>query len=317
MNKAFFINGGAGRVMCAIPALEKYAKTHDDFIIVAEGWMEIFSGSPILRDRVFHIMHNRLFEDHLRHREIVSPEPYRLNDYYNQKVNLIQAFDILINGPEDVLPANSKITMELSKKEQVDGYEIVNEVRSVKQKEKVVVFQPYGSGVTQQSNFVFDTSGRSFEMADAARIIDELTKDYGVILFSQMPVSSSKENAVAWPQNLSIRQWMGIINAADYVLSCDSLGQHIAYSLGKPATVVIGSTYPENISYQDHENFNIIDIGKENRRYNPFRITMDDLADRNNEALMVLSEENFKQIIDSVKSKLGGKDIKSKLGAAK
>jgi ADP-heptose:LPS heptosyltransferase len=207
--------------------------------------------------------------------------------------------------------------MELSKKEQVDGYDIVNEVRKVKQKEKVVVFQPYGSGVTQQSNFIFDTSGRSFEMADAARLIDELTKDYGVVLFSQLPVSSTHEQACAWPQNLNIRQWMGVINAADYVLGCDSLGQHIAYSLGKPATVVIGSTYPENISYQDNDNFNIIDIGKEDRRYNPFRITMDDSADRNNEALMVLKDENFKEILDSIKQRLGGgsKDIKQKLGS--
>ena len=36
MNKAFFINGGAGRVLCSIPALERYAETHDDFVIVSE-----------------------------------------------------------------------------------------------------------------------------------------------------------------------------------------------------------------------------------------------------------------------------------------
>jgi hypothetical protein len=29
-SKAFFINGGAGRVLCSIPALEKYAETHPD-----------------------------------------------------------------------------------------------------------------------------------------------------------------------------------------------------------------------------------------------------------------------------------------------
>ena len=40
--KAFFINGGAGRVITSIPALEKYAETHDDFIIVAEGGMNFY-----------------------------------------------------------------------------------------------------------------------------------------------------------------------------------------------------------------------------------------------------------------------------------
>lgn len=319
MNKAFFINGGAGRVMCAIPALEKYAETNKDFIIVAEGWMEIFSGSPKLRDKVFHVMHNRLFEDHLRHMEIVSPEPYRLNDYYNQKCNLIQAFDILINGSDKVLPASTKITMELSKKEQVDGHNIVNDVRRVKGKEKVIVFQPFGSGVTQQSDFIFDTSGRSFELADAVKLINELKKDYGIILMSQIPIESEvNEQSVAWPQNVGIRQWMGIINAADYFLGCDSLGQHIAYALGKPATVVIGSTYPENISYQDEKNFKIIDLGKEQRRYAPFRITSDDNSDRNNEALMVLKDDDFKNIVESVRSRLSvnkNDDLKSKLGA--
>lgn len=318
MKKAFFINGGAGRVMCAIPALEKYAKQNDDFIIVAEGWMEIFSGSPLLRDKVFHVMHNRLFEDHLRNMEIVSPEPYRMNAYYNQKINMIQAFDILINGDKDTLPANTKITMELSKKEQIDGYTIVNDVRNAKQKEKVIVFQPFGSSVTQQSNFIFDNSGRSFELSDSIRLIDELTKDYAIILFSQIPIESHVQSqAVAWPQNIGIRQWMGVINACDYFLGCDSLGQHIAYSVGKPATVVIGSTFPENISYKDEQKFHIVDVGKEKRRYAPFRITHDDNAERNNEALMVLTDDHFKQIVESVKQRLGKseKDIKSKFGA--
>lgn len=320
MDKAFFINGGAGRTICAIPALEKYAELHpnENFIIVAEGWMEIFASSPKLRDRVFHFMHNRLFEDHLKNMEIVSPEPYRLWEYYNQKCNLIQAFDILINGRDNLLPANTKVSMDLSKKEQIDGYDIVNDVRRVKGKEKVIVFQPFGSGVTKQNNFVFDSSGRSFELADTTRLINELKNDYGIILMSQIPVEASvNDQSVAWPQNIGIRQWMGIINAADYFLGCDSLGQHIAYALGKPSTVVIGATYPENISYQDDNNFQIIDIGKENRRYQPIRITMDEMADRNNEALMVLKDTDFKNIVDSVRQRLGGgtKDIKSKFGA--
>ena len=36
-SKAFFVNGGAGRVICSIPAFEKYAETHDDFVIICEG----------------------------------------------------------------------------------------------------------------------------------------------------------------------------------------------------------------------------------------------------------------------------------------
>jgi len=47
MKKAFFINGGAGRVLCAIPALEWHKQNVDeDVIIVAEAWNELFMASP-------------------------------------------------------------------------------------------------------------------------------------------------------------------------------------------------------------------------------------------------------------------------------
>ncbi len=48
MDKAFFINGGIGRVLCSIPALEEYAKKNNNFIIVSEGWPECFAGHPSL-----------------------------------------------------------------------------------------------------------------------------------------------------------------------------------------------------------------------------------------------------------------------------
>ena len=62
MNKAFFINGGAGRVLCSMPALEKYAETNDDFVIVSESWGELYLSNKVLRDKVFQNVHKGLFE---------------------------------------------------------------------------------------------------------------------------------------------------------------------------------------------------------------------------------------------------------------
>ena len=50
MNKAFFINGGAGRVLCSMPGLERFAETNKDFIIVSESWSELYLNNKILRD---------------------------------------------------------------------------------------------------------------------------------------------------------------------------------------------------------------------------------------------------------------------------
>ena len=74
--KAFFINGGAGRVICSIPALEKYAEeTSKDFIIVCEGGTDIYKGHPLLHERAYDHWHKNLFEDKLINMDLVSPEP--------------------------------------------------------------------------------------------------------------------------------------------------------------------------------------------------------------------------------------------------
>ena len=304
MNKAFFINGGAGRVLCSIPALEAYAETHDDFVVVAESWGEFYACSKILRDKAFPIFHKNLFEDHLKDKEIITPEPYRLNAYFNQKCNLIQAFDMIINDLDEV-PKSKKINIELNKQEQITGYNIVNEVRENLKKDKVIVFQPFGSTIKAEGTFIFDTSGRSFELSNVYGIIEELKKNYGIIIMSQIPVPGCENLGVAMPQNVSLNQWAGIINACDYFLGCDSVGQHIAHALNKPTTVVIGSTYPENISYPNEKSFTIIDNAKDRRKYSPIRMTFDECCDRNNEDLMVINDNILKQIAKSIKDKIG------------
>ena len=304
MNKAFFINGGSGRVLCSIPALEEYAKTHDNFIIVAEAWEELYYLSKTLRDKVYPIHHKNLFESLLIDKEIISPEPYRLNAYFNQKCNLIQAFDILINELDDV-PETKKVNIELNKAEQIFGHNLVNEVREVTKRDKIVVLQPFGSSAKTEGIFTYDVTGRSFELSDIYKVIEKLKPHYGIILMTQIPLPNWDQLGIACPQNVSLTQWAGIINASDYFLGCDSMGQHIANSLNKPSTVVIGATYPENISYPNNKDFYIIDNGKEKRKYSPIRITFEDKYDRNNEDLMILSEEKIEEIKKSIVNKIG------------
>jgi len=217
---------------------------------------------------------------------------------------MIQAFDMIINDLKEI-PKTKKITLELNKSEQIVGYNILSEIKEVLKKDKVVVFQPFGSSVKVEGNFIVDTTGRSFELTNIYQIIEELKKNYAVVLMSQIPLPSAENLGIATPQNLSLTQWAGIINAADYFLGCDSVGQHIAYALDKPATVVLGSTYPENISYPDNKNFKIIDNGKEKRKYSPIRMTFCECSDRNNEDLMILNENRIKDIVKTIREKIG------------
>ena len=67
-SKAFFVNGGAGRMIASIPAFEKYeAESEDkDFIIVCEGGTDIFKGHPTLDERTYDIWHKGLFKNELK-----------------------------------------------------------------------------------------------------------------------------------------------------------------------------------------------------------------------------------------------------------
>lgn len=68
---------------------------------------------------------------------------------------------------------------------------------------------------------------------------------------------------------------------------------------------MIGSTYPENISYPNEKSFTIIDNAKDRRKYSPIRMTFDECCDRHNEELMVIDNDTIKQIAKSIKDKIG------------
>ncbi len=308
-SKAFFINGGAGRVISSIPAFEKYAENNDDFIIVCEGGTDFFKGHPVLDGKVYDHWHKNLFQEHIKQRDCVSPEPYRVWHYYNQKCTLAQAYDMEINGLEEPreLP---KPSITLNKMEVIQGFNVVEEVKSVTKKDKVVVIQPFGRSVEQVGEFIADSTSRSFSLNNIVEIINDLKKDYAVIVMSEIhfPVEENEDKTkhpIARPQISDMRVWTGVIDVADHFLGCDSMGQHIARALDKTATVVVGSTYPENISYPGHKDFDIIDVGNGRREYAPIRITMDERVDRFNDESMELSKEQIKEVIASCRKRLG------------
>jgi len=308
---AFFINGGAGRVITSIPAFEAYEKENpnDDFIIVCEAGTDFYKGHPTLHRRAYDTWHKGLFESFIKERNCVSPEPYRVWEYYNQKCSLAQAFDIEINnkGLRDV----SVPSVYLNKIEKAQGENVIKEVKETTGKDKVVVIQPFGRTTEED---LIDVTSRSFRSEDMLEIANQLKQDYAVILMSeiQLNMQNSKDDniPIAQPQIPDIRIWAGVINAADHFLGCDSVGQHIAKALDTQSTVVIGSTYPINTSYINDPNVEIFDIGEDMRVYSPIRITNEEEPDRINDKCMDLNKTQTKQIVDSIRKKLGRKNTK-------
>ena len=316
-SKAFFISGGAGRVICSIPAFEKYAETSGDkdFIIVCEAGMDFYRGHPVLQKHAYEVWHKGLFDQHLRDKDIVTPEPYRINEYFNQKCSLAQAFDIEINGLEEPreLPMP---TITLNKFETITGYQALQEIKSQLNKDKALIVQPFGRSIQQMGEYLIDSSSRSFEVVNIINIIEKLREKYAIVVMSDLalPIPENEKHPVAVPREPDLRLWASMIKSADHFLGCDSVGQHIAKALDKTATVVIGSTVPINITYLDDDKFDIIDVGADKgRNYAPIRMTMDDEKDRQNDEVMMMTEEDEQRVIDSCIKFLGkGKKFEGK-----
>tara|TARA_B110000879_G_C11167280_1_gene511880 strand:+ start:1753 stop:2691 length:939 start_codon:yes stop_codon:yes gene_type:complete len=303
-SKAFFVNGGYGRMVCSIPALELYAAESgdDDFIIVCEGGTDAYKGHPLLDDRAYDVWQKNLFKEKLKDRELVSTEPYRIFEYYNQECSLSQAFDIQINNKG--IRELSKPTMNFSREELLVGRKLVSEVKSKVNKDKTIVIQPFGRGMQHIDGSFVDTSGRSIEYKDLKAIIRALQSEkFVVILMAEMAFDFSKEkfnDEVAMPENVSLRQWATIIKHADHFLGCDSVGQHLSYVVNTKSTIVTGSTFPINVSYPEADDFNIVDLGMHNRVYDPIRILPDEATSRKNENIMNMTVEIQDYIIDTI-----------------
>ena len=302
--KAFFLNGGMGRIISSIPALEKYyeAKEDPDFIIVIEGICNIMNGHPTLDNKTYDMYHKNLFHTKLINMDIVSPEPYRLNEYFNQKCDIAQAFDMLINkkGIRE-LPAP---TLILSKEELLEGRKAIDEIKKKVKKEKLVIIQPFGRAITQIDNSFVDKSNRSIEFSNLKQIIKKLQeKDWAVCIMSEFGIEfkdAGFKDEVAIPEIPDLRKWAGLIKYADHFLGCDSVGQHLAKAMKTPASVVMGATYPINTSYPNDKNFTIIDMGQFDREYDPIRISFDERISRKHERIMTMTPEIEDYVVSAV-----------------
>jgi len=297
MKKTFIINGGAGRVVASIPALERYAieNPKEDFNIISHAWSEFYLGNRILQDKLLNINENIL--RHIRDSEIICPEPYFDTDYINQKAHLIHSFDKVINGNTN-LSSIKMPNLYTSLDEEISVKILLNKIKQEKKREKVLVFQPYGSGMAMRDERPFDNTYRSFDVDVALKLIYELSKRYVVIFFGEQQFYHPGDNYSVnmFDKNPDLRLYLNLIAQCDYFLGCDSVGQHIAAALNKPGTVVLGATFKENVSY---DSFTIY-RNKHLPVYTPIRLCNSTYQDRLNSYCMVHDDFDIENILNTI-----------------
>lgn len=309
--KVFSIDGGAGRVISAIPALEKYAKKHqnEEWYILVFGWDTLFFGNSLLQDRVYSADVKGIFKNIIKDSDVISPEPYRVWEYYNQKCSLAEAFDKIINETDDHSDLG-KPNIFLNKAEEKLAANIISDVKSKQNKDITIVIQPFGRSSRVDNGDIIDDSSRSFEPDFYYSLLKKLSQRYNIILMAEPELYEQvkEKDEISLKVQLDLRGWSSVIEASDYFIGCDSVGQHIARSFDKPGTVIMGSTYAINVTYPNF--FNIIESPNVEKTYSPIRVCGFDchLADRLNDRCMEFTDEQINEIYDSIV-----KDIKEKV----
>ena len=186
LNSFFIIDGGIGRVICAQPALKKFIDKHGpDNLIGVSGWDGVFWGDPVLQPVTYNIDNKGVFENFIKPRNIISPEPYRLWSYYNQKKDLIKCFDEIINQTHDHSDLKNP-ELFLTKQEELFAFNLIEDIKKQKGSDKkIVVIQPFGRSAAIQNNVMIDGSSRSLNFNDYQKLIKKLSKFCHIFLFAE------------------------------------------------------------------------------------------------------------------------------------
>lgn len=287
--ESLIINGGLGRFVCAIPALEKFVTNNPDAIILTSYWTPVLWGNKKLVNNIIDVDTKDIYLK-IKDTKIREIEPYYNSKFLNNKINLIQAFDEEINyTTENVIPRLYVTPAELLKARQ-----------NLFNNKKIIAFQPFGSTATQINDEVVDETGRSLNVKLTTSIIETLEKaGFQVVFFDNRQFTCFKDNFTT--NALTLRESFGLIANCDYFIGVDSSGQHIARSFNKPGTTFFGSTSVINFGYTDW----FMNITSENysaMRYPPIRLSGFDywLSNVTNSNNLIFTEEQSQLICNSI-----------------
>lgn len=275
------IDGGIGRVICAIPALEKLSQKKK--VTVLTSYPEVFFKNPHVF-KAYNLSREYLWDDVIKHGEFFYPEPYYNHLYYNQDHHLIQSFNLLLTGEAgDVTPS----TLYLTEEEKEWATEFVA-TRKQETGKKIVLLQCFGSGARFKDDKISDSTHRSLSSEMSMAICTRT--DHTYINASHIKLNFPN----VWQQDFTTRQLIALSSACDFIVGVDSAIMHMGAAFNKTGVIFFGSTFPQNLGYPCFKN-----IQRESypKNYTPNRFS--GFVDENSGALD-FSEPELEGIIATI-----------------
>lgn len=285
MDKVINIDGGIGRVLCAEPAISALAQT--ELVTVVTSWPEVFDNHPFI-ERIYHSNHRYLFEDVVKTRDFISPEPYQNHFYYTHKHHLIQSFDYLINGTDRM--TRPAVYIQPNERESC-----ITKLQPIMDGRPVVALQAFGSSAIGGAWGITDHTHRSLP----SYVVEALADSSPDVLFLNCSqFKGDRPNIIN--QECSVRELIVVVSMCDYVISIDSLTAHLGYAYGKKGIQLLGGTYKENVGYPDTYTVVMKDGYPKSHEANRIGGSLN-----KNSGAMCYSQEEIHNIIMTMRNDLG------------
>ena len=291
MKKILHIDGGIGRVVCSLPAIEKYAQNNKDLIVMTP-WPGVFKNNCCVDEVVDswgmeqQNKASSLWTKYISKNEYIKPEPYFDYNFYMEAHHIIESFNFLLNATVETAKPKFFLTNEEDNK----AYNFIQRMKLSFQ--KIVVMQPFGSSAKKIKDKLVDESYRSLELDFVYEMLRVFPGDWGILYLGDMPL---KHHRLLTIEPLSVRNIIALIKHCDAVITIDSVAQHIAYAYDKPTVVFWGASSFKNFGYS-----NFLNLKREGypKKHLPLRVVS--IKDTYNMDAMLFNNKEKEEFLDKI-----------------
>lgn len=238
----FHIDGGAGKNVIATSVCRSIKAAYPEHkLIVATAWPEIFLHNPNVY-RVYKFGNLPYFyDDYVKNKEskILRLEPYHTEDFLYRRKHLSEIWCDLFGIPT----TGEKPEIFLTQRE------LMFIERNLKKDGPVLLIQTSGGAENQQHPYSW---ARDLPPSIAQDVVNSVKGQFNKILHVRRDNQPALENTIQVTD--SLRNLFCYTALADKVLGIDSLIQHAAAALSKPATVCWITNDPKVFGYKIHNN---------------------------------------------------------------
>lgn len=280
------IDGGVGRCLCAVPAVEAMAKERQ--VTVISSHPEVFLHNPHIH-KVYGLNREYLFDDVIQYGEFFYPEPYWDYNFYQNKKHMIQSFSSILKQEESGGKPN--IYLSCNEKEEAKNY--IGEIKRQIGKRKIIAFQPFGASLNFATGI--DPTNRSLPFNAVDFILSNLYEDCCFINFTSCEI----KNPAMCVDQFPLRKLFALLPHCDYVITIDSFLCHAGYAMGVLGTQIFGGTSVLNFGYPDH--YHTVCREGYPKSYMAFRMSG---CLEKNQGAMDFTEDELRSIIAEIKNRL-------------